>query len=239
MEPKDRVILALDFSDIDLALELADRVRDYVGLCKVGLPLLMGSGFTAVDLLRREGHKVFLDLKFHDIPTAVEMAVRESARRCVRLVTVHAAGGPAMLKRAVNALSDMTLIPGEPPPRVLAVTLLTHLDREQLDAIGIDGDPAQAALRMARLAHDIGTDGVIASPREAAAVREACGPGFLIVCPGIRSSGKRPGDDQTRVASAAQAVRDGADYVVVGRPIRQSADPVAAARALVEEIANA
>jgi orotidine-5'-phosphate decarboxylase len=238
MKPNDRVILALDFSDLDMALDLADRVRDYIGMCKVGLPLLLGAGFSAIDQLRKEGHQVFLDLKFHDIPTTVEAAVRESARRCVRLVTVHAAGGPLMLRHAVGALSDMTLIPGEAPPRVLAVTLLTSIDEQQLSAVGIDSSPSEVALRMARLARDNGTDGVIASPQEAAAVREGCGRGFLIVCPGIRPAGEASGD-QARVGTAAQAVRDGADYLVVGRPIRNAADPVAAARALVEEIANA
>jgi orotidine-5'-phosphate decarboxylase len=235
MQPKDRLILALDFADIDLAHELADRVRQHFGYVKVGLPLVIGSGLSSVERLRRAGHQIFLDLKYHDIPSSVQAAVRESARQCARLVTVHALGGPSMLRAAVRALSDLTIIPGEQPPRLLAVTILTHLTADELKAIGISEDPKHAAVTLAKIAQDAGIDGVVASPQEVAAIRKACGNHFLIVCPGIRPAGSQAGD-QARIATPAQAIRDGADYLVIGRPIRNATDPVAAAKAIVDEI---
>lgn len=238
MEPRDRLILALDLSDAELALELADRTREHVGLVKVGLPLLLRAGLGVVDRLRRDGHQIFLDMKFHDIPSTVEIAVRESARWRVRLATLHALAGPKVLSRSIRTLSEMTVVPGEQPPRLLAVTVLTHMDPAELERIGLGRDPVAAARSLARMACEAGVDGLVASAHEVPALRETCGRDVIIVCPGIRLQGQEA-RDQSRTATAAEAIRLGADYLVVGRPIHMAADPVAAARAVVEEIAHA
>jgi orotidine-5'-phosphate decarboxylase len=208
------LIFALDVPSTDQASGWAERLRGEVGLFKVGLELFSAAGPDAVRAVARVGGAVFLDVKLHDIPATVEGAARSLAVLEPALVTAHAQGGKAMLEAAVRGLG----------PRVLAITRLTSL-RASLDEV----------TEAARCAREAGCRGVVCSGTEAAAVREAVGPDLLIVCPGVRPSGSDAGD-QVRVVTPSQAIRAGADYIVVGRPIRDAADPVAAARAINAEI---
>jgi orotidine-5'-phosphate decarboxylase len=236
MQARERVIAALDFTDGDLALELAGRVRASVGLFKVGLPLVVGAGFGIVDRLRREGHAVVLDLKYHDLPDRVESAVRAAARKAAAMVTVSALGGSGMLRASMRALSEVTIVPGVPPPRIVATTLFSHVDDEALRELGFAEGPRELTLRLVRLALGAGVDGVMVAPRFAAEVRALAGPDVLILCPGIRA----PGDaHDAHGVEAADAIRAGASHVIVGAPLRRAADPEALAAALVQEVAHA
>ncbi|HZS32733.1 MAG TPA: orotidine-5'-phosphate decarboxylase [Methylomirabilota bacterium] len=229
---RERLIVALDAPDLDEAARLLGALAGLVTTFKVGSQLFTGAGPAAVELVQRHGGRVFLDLKFHDIPATVAGAVRQAARLGVSLLTVHASGGAAMLRAAVEAAAAA----GPARPAVIAVTVLTSLDRAALASeLGVPMAVEGHVLRLAGLARDAGCDGIVASPREAAALRAALGPGPLVVTPGIRAAAE-PGDDQVRVATAAAACRAGADYLVVGRPITGAADPAAAAQALLREL---
>jgi orotidine-5'-phosphate decarboxylase len=221
------LVLALDTDDLDQALDWAERAGPAIGMVKVGLELFCAHGDRAVRALTDEGHRVMLDLKLHDIPATVARAVGAAADLEVELVTVHALGGPAMLAAAAGAAPDRLV--------VAAVTVLTSHAEAELGAIGLDGAPALAE-RLARLALDAGCQALVCSPREASRLRALAGPGVHLICPGVRprSSGV-VGDDQARVATPAEAVRAGADWLVVGRPITRAADPAAAARALHDQ----
>jgi orotidine-5'-phosphate decarboxylase len=221
------LVLALDTDDLDQALDWAERAGPAIGMVKVGLELFCAHGDRAVRALTDEGHRVMLDLKLHDIPATVARAVGAAADLEVELVTVHALGGPAMLAAAAGAAPDRLV--------VAAVTVLTSHAEAELGAIGLDGASALAE-RLARLALDAGCQALVCSPREASRLRALAGPGIHLICPGVRprSSGV-VGDDQARVATPAEAVRAGADWLVVGRPIPQAADPAAAARAVHDQ----
>jgi orotidine-5'-phosphate decarboxylase len=186
-----------------------------------------------VESLVRRGHSVFLDLKFHDIPNTVAAAVRSTAALGIRMVNVHASGGPAMLAAAKDALEG---IPD--PPELLAVTVLTSMDQAQLSAMGIDRTPSEQVEVLARLGLAAGLRGFVCSPQEAAALRALTGPEGVLVVPGIRPAGAETGD-QKRIATPAEALRQGASYLVVGRPITQAPDPAEAAEAIVKEMAVA
>ena len=234
MVPHSKLIVALDFDRIGAALRLARKLAPYVEMFKVGSQLFTAEGPDAVRTLARLGRGIFLDLKFHDIPNSVVGAIRAAATLPgVRLINVHASGGSEMMRAAARAVSPLKRC-----PKLLAVTILTSLDATALRRIGLAGSPNRLVLRLARLAQKAGLDGVVASPHEISALRRACGPSFLIVVPGIRtgpaSSARR--DDQSRVASPAAAIRAGADYLVVGRPITASPDPAAAARSIASEL---
>jgi len=240
--PRSSLIVALDFDSLKSALAFAARVTDTVGMFKVGSQLFSTAGPEAVRQVAVLGNGVFLDLKYHDIPNTVAGAVLASAAMPgVQLVNVHALGGSAMLKAAVQAISAGVPM-GADRPRLLAVTILTSMDRKAMREAGIGGTPMTRAVKLARLAKQCGVDGVVASVEEAKAIRKACGRDFLIVTPGVRRleqpAGKKK-DDQARTATPAAAVRAGADYIVVGRPITAASDPRAAAQAIVEEIAAA
>jgi orotidine-5'-phosphate decarboxylase len=228
MSADPRVIVALDFPDAKGALALAQRLDPKQCRVKVGKELYTAAGPSLVEQLQRAGFGVFLDLKYHDIPNTVAGAVSEAARLGVSLVDVHALGGKAMLEAGVAALPAMGA-------RLLAITILTSHDDATLGEIGVQAPVPSSVLSLARLARAAGVDGVVASPHEVALIREACGTGFLIVTPGIRPAGAARGD-QARAATPGAAVKAGADYLVVGRPITESADPAAAARAIVREI---
>lgn len=230
-----RLILALDTPDVDSAIDLARRTRSVVGTFKVGLELYTAAGPAIVKELRRDEADVFLDLKLHDIPNTVAGAVRAAQRHEVTFLTVHASGGPSMLKAAQAALAGQTMVPGAESTKLLAVTALTSLSSDELGAIGLQGTSDDVVARLAKLARDAGLFGVVCSPREAALVKKAA-PSLSIVCPGIRGANDKGGDDQARTASAFDAVKAGADYVVVGRPIRSAPDPAEAAARIVEEI---
>ncbi|ACG75260.1 orotidine 5'-phosphate decarboxylase [Anaeromyxobacter sp. K] len=223
MKPSERICAALDFPTFAAAEPFARAVAPEVGLLKVGLELFAAEGPAAVRAAARLGRPVFLDLKLHDIPNTVEGAARSAAASGAALLTVHAAGGAEMVKAAVRGAG--------PGVRVLAVTVLTSLDAAALDAVGLAGPPEAAVVRLARLAVGAGAGGIVCSPHEVAAVRAAVGPGPLLVVPGVRPAGAAKGD-QARVATPAEAVRAGADVIVVGRPLRDAPDPAAAARAI-------
>jgi orotidine-5'-phosphate decarboxylase len=218
---RERICAALDFGAWSAAEPFARRLAPHVGMLKVGLELFVAEGPQVVRAAAALGRPVFLDLKLHDIPATVEGAARSAAATGASLLTVHAAGGEAMVRAAVKG--------GGGKLRVLAVTVLTSLDAAALDEIGLAGPPESAVVRLARLAVDAGAGGLVCSPHEVAAVRAAVGPGPLLVVPGVRPVGAALGD-QARVATPEAAVRAGADVIVIGRPLRDAADPVSAAQ---------
>jgi orotidine-5'-phosphate decarboxylase len=234
--------LALDFDRLEDALTLARAVSGVVGMFKVNTHLFTAAGPEAVERLSALGAEVFLDLKFHDIPNTVAGAVGAAARLPgVRLIDLHATGGPAMMKAGAESLARTTHSSTD-RPRLLGITILTSLDQSTMKRVGITGTPGSRAVSLARLAKESKLDGVVASPQEVRQIRRACGPEFLIVVPGIRpesTGGLAKSDDQARFATPAEAVRAGADYLVVGRPITAAPDPVAAAQRIVEEMTAA
>jgi orotidine-5'-phosphate decarboxylase len=231
--PRERLVFALDVPTLEEARAAAVRLAPEVGVLKVGLELFVREGPPAVGLGRELGRDVFLDLKLHDIPETVERAVASAATLGARYLTVHAAGGARMLARAVAAAARAPA-----PLTLLAVTVLTSLDAADLEAQGVAAVPERHVVRLAKLAWEAGVRGFVCSAAEARALREALGPDALLVAPGIRPDGAGAGD-QKRIATPAQAVAAGVDLMVVGRPLRDAPDPVAAARAVVAEIARA
>lgn len=239
VKAKDKLIVALDVESADRALDLFETLRDVVGMFKIGSQLFTAAGPDVVRQIVARGGPVFLDLKFHDIPNTVAAAGIEATRLGVSIFNVHATGGAEMMKRTAEAAAEIAAREGLIKPKVIAVTLLTSLNEEALEAVGIRGSTASVAANLARVACDSGLDGVVASPREIEIIRTSISePGFLIVTPGIRTT-RTVDDDQQRVMTASDAILAGADYLVVGRPILNAADPVNAARAIVEEIDNA
>jgi len=229
----ERLIVALDHPELASALKLVELLGDAVEFYKVGLELFIQEGASAVEALRARGKRVFLDLKLHDIPETVKRAAAQAARLDVELLTVHASGGQAMLRAAVEGAGAKT--------RVLAVTVLTSLDLADLRADGIPAaSTEEQVVRRAILARDAGCAGVVASPLEAAAIRRRVEGALLIVTPGVRLAAPAPdaGDDQKRVETPRAALKAGADAVVVGRPIRDAADPRAAAARFLDELAG-
>jgi orotidine-5'-phosphate decarboxylase len=232
---RDRIVAALDVPDLATAAALARKLSGHVGMLKVGLELFVAHGSAAIEAVKPASLPIFLDIKLHDIPNTVEGAARGAGSLGAALVTVHASGGAAMIQAVRKGLEVGAKQAGTAPPRILAVTILTSLRPEDLLAIGFAGSPAEAALRLARLAMAAGADGVVCSPEEVAALRRELGPGPLLVVPGIRAADATKYDQQ-RTGSARQAVRDGASLIVVGRPLREATDPAAAADALAREI---
>lgn len=221
----DRLIVALDTPKAARALALGEAVAPHAGLLKLGLELFCAEGPSV--LARLAAHRpVFLDLKLHDIPNTVAGAVRSLAPLGAAMLTLHAGGGPAMIAAAREAAEQA---PNR--PILLAVTVLTSMDAEALGATGVAGGPAQQVLRLARMAMAAGADGLVCSPREVPLLRDALGEAPMLVVPGIRPAGSEAGD-QARTATPEQAVADGADWIVVGRPVTGAPDPAAAARAI-------
>jgi orotidine-5'-phosphate decarboxylase len=225
-----RVIVALDFASADAALAFAARVTPQSCRLKVGKELFTAAGPAMVEKLTRDGFDIFLDLKFHDIPHTVAGACRAAAQLGVWMLDVHALGGRAMLEAARNALEAGS---GR-RPQLLAVTLLTSMSAGDMREVGIEGAPGAAVLRLAALAQASGLDGVVCSAQEAAMLRRECGHAFCLVTPGIRPL-ESARDDQQRVMTPAAAVAAGADYLVIGRPVTQAPDPVAALDAINRE----
>ena len=220
---------------------MATRLAGLAGTLKIGSQLFTSEGPAAVRKLAKLGAGIFLDLKFHDIPNTVLGAVAAAAKLPgLRLMTLHATGGVEMMRAAARAVREAGL-PAARRPKLLAVTILTSLDAVAMRKAGIQGSPAAGALRLAKLAREAGMDGAVASAHEVAAIRRACGKGFLIVVGGVRpgDARHRRRDDQARVATPGEAIRAGADFVVVGRPITAAPDPRAAAHAILEEIRRA
>jgi orotidine-5'-phosphate decarboxylase len=230
--PQDRLAVALDVSDAQQALDLIARLDGTCRWLKVGMELYYSAGNAFVETLRDQGFQVFLDLKLHDIPNTVAGAVRSVTTAGASLLTVHASGGPAMMAAAAEAASA----PGS--PRLLAVTVLTSMDAAELSAVGLSSSTMEQVILLARLAQSVGIEGMVCSPEEVAAVRDETGPDTMLVIPGIRPTGSELGD-QKRISTPGDAIGLGASMLVVGRPITRAADPAAAARAILEEIAQA
>jgi orotidine-5'-phosphate decarboxylase len=225
------LIVALDYARLRPALAVAQRLRGTAGLFKVGSQLYTAEGPRAIDKLAGLGVEIFLDLKFHDIPNTVAGAVASAADLCgVAMLTLHASGGAAMMRAARQALAGR-----KTRPALLGITILTSMDSRALRQIGMVGTPTSRAVALARLAKQAGLDGAVTSAHEAEAIRRACGPRFLIVVPGVRPANAAAGD-QERVATPADAIRAGANYLVVGRPITDARDPRRAALAICKEI---
>lgn len=233
MNIADKILVALDVESRDGALSLADSLRGSVGGFKIGSRLFTAEGPSMVRAMIERGDRVFLDLKYHDIPNTVATAVEAAALLGVWMVNVHASGGTAMMRAAREAAHNAAAKRGIAPPIVIAVTVLTSMNQAGLKETGIVIDVMDQVLRLAELTKEAGLDGVVASPRETAAIRKRCGPDFAIVTPGIRAA-DAPKDDQSRTMCAADAIAAGASYLVVGRPIIAAADPKAAALALFE-----
>ena len=225
-----RVIVALGFASADAALAFAARVEPRACRLKVGKELFTAAGPALIEKLMQRGFDIFLDLKFHDIPNTVAGACKAAAQLGVWMINVHALGGRAMLEASRNALEGLAR-----RPHLIAVTLLTSMAANDMKEVGIEGEPASAALRLAKLAQASGLDGVVCSAQEAALLKRDCGSEFILVTPGIRPVAGRQ-DDQQRVMTPAAAVAAGSDYLVIGRPVTQASDPVAALEAINTEI---
>jgi len=239
-EAAAKVMVALDKPDAATALRIAEALRHFGCWMKIGMELFYAAGPDIVRECRKLGFRVFLDLKLHDIPNTVKGASRSIARLGADMFNVHAAGGTAMMRAAAEGAAEGAASAGLPaPPLIVAVTQLTSTTREMMnEEIGIPGEVADTVTRYAMLAKKAGLHGVVASPLEAAAVKRTCGRGFLTVTPGIRPAGHAAGD-QRRIATPREAVRAGADFLVVGRPVTAAPDPAAALEQILKEMTEA
>ncbi|MCW2277302.1 orotidine-5'-phosphate decarboxylase [Heliophilum fasciatum] len=250
LKAKDRLIVALDVDSSEEALQIVREVGDWCGLFKVGMQLHNRVGFAITEQIQALGYPVFLDLKFHDIPNTVGKAATVVAQKGVAMFTIHASGGQAMMRKAVSGARDGVWGVPDPQARpwaepirgnrempvILAVTVLTSISGAVLqDEVGMDGTVQENVVRLAKLAKQAGVTGVVASPMEIAPIRSACGRGLAIVTPGVRPTWAS-GDDQARVMTPREAMRIGADYLVVGRPITAAANRAEAAQRIVEEM---
>lgn len=238
MRPEDRIIVPLDVSNQEEAIALMDRLPD-VKFWKVGLELFVSTGSEILNLLKSRNKRIFLDLKFHDIPNTMAGATRAAAGYGVDLITVHATAGRNALKAASLAAQEGSAKAGCPPAKLIAITLLTSLNsRELAFDLKIPLELPEYALSMALLAQETGLSGAVCSPQEVAQLRQTCGDDFLLVCPGVRPKWAESGD-QKRSLTPSDAIKAGADYLVIGRPITTAADPVAAWQRICEELASA
>ena len=236
--PKDRIVVALDVETGARALELVRALRGQVGLFKVGKQLFTAEGPDLVRRIIAAGERVFLDLKYHDIPATVSRAGVEAARLGVSIFNVHASGGREMMRETAHAVADFCARERLRRPAVLAVTVLTSMDNAALAETGVPATAAEQVARLAQLAKECAMDGVVASPLEIELIRRrVAAEDFVILTPGIRPAGSSR-DDQKRVMTPARAIAAGADYIVVGRPIAAAADPVEAARAIAAELGD-
>ena len=236
----DKLLVALDVDTRQRALELASALDGLAGGFKIGTRLFTLEGPALVRELVARGARVFLDLKFHDIPNTVAQAVESAVQTGAWMINVHASGGILMMQGAVKAGRETAQRLGQQPPLLIAVTVLTSMNDEVLHDIGVHRSMIDQVVALATMTQRAGMDGVVASAQETADIRRACGDNFLIVTPGIRGASARAGaDDQTRTMGPADAVRAGASYIVVGRPIIAAADPRRAAEEIVEELARA
>ena len=237
MAASDKLIVALDVDTREKALSLVDKLKDETRFFKIGLELFSSCGPGIVSAVKERGCEVFLDLKLHDIPTTVARAAAALTNLGASLFTVHALGGFDMMQRTAETVAATAARLGIPRPKIVAVTVLTSMDRKALKNVGIDAMIADEVAALAHLARDAGVDGVVASPQEARTIRAALGKDFIIVTPGVRP-GNTASDDQRRVATPREAIECGASYLVIGRPVTAAADPAAAARAIRTEIAS-
>jgi orotidine-5'-phosphate decarboxylase len=236
----DKLLVALDVESGERAMQLVDALRGLAGGFKIGNRLFTSEGPALVRRIVDAGSRVFLDLKYHDIPNTVEQAVEAAVATGAWMINVHSSGGTAMMQAAARAARDTAARLGRPVPLMIGVTVLTSMDQEALRAIGVERPVLDQVIALARLTRQAGLQGVVASAQETSAIRQACGPEFQIVTPGIRGAAAgAERNDQSRTMGPAEAVRAGASYIVVGRPIISAPDPRAAATAIVEELAHA
>lgn len=236
----DKLLVALDVESADRAMQLVTTLRGLAGGFKIGNRLFTTEGPALVRRIVDAGSRVFLDLKYHDIPNTVEQAVEAAVGTGAWMINVHASGGTAMMEAAARAARETSARLGRPAPLMIGVTVLTSMDEQALRAIGVERPVLQHVIALARLTQQAGLQGVVASAQETPAIREACGPQFQIVTPGIRgASAGSERNDQSRTMGPAEAIRAGASYIVVGRPIIAAPDPRAAAAAIADELAHA
>jgi orotidine-5'-phosphate decarboxylase len=232
---RERLVVALDVDSLNQLRSLVRRLAPEVGMFKVGKQLFTHAGPQAVRLIQELGGEIFLDLKFHDIPNTVAKAAVEATRLGVKMFNVHASGSLEMMRATVKEVRRVCRQERRRKPIMLAVTVLTSLNEDDLKRVGIDGEVADQVVRLALLTKEAGMDGVVASPHEVADIREACGRRFVIVTPGIRPFDSNR-NDQQRVMTPADAIRAGVDYIVVGRPILEAKDPLRAAQEIVAQM---
>ena len=233
---KERLVLALDVDDFKKAEELVVKLSDYVGVFKIGSQLFTAEGAKVVNMVNERGGKVFLDLKFHDIPNTVARAAEVATKLGVYIFNVHTSGGYEMMRAAAEASEKISLALGVRKPIILGVTLLTSINQEILEKeIGIKKKLEEQVVHLAKLAKAAGLDGVVASSWEIREIRKACGDDFVILTPGIRPAGKSS-DDQKRIMTPREAKKLGADFLVIGRPIRNASNPVEAAKEILREM---
>jgi orotidine-5'-phosphate decarboxylase len=234
-EPYNPIICALDTQEVTEASTIAHEVRGHVGAIKLGLEFFTANGAAGVTEITKMGVPVFLDLKFHDIPNTVAKAIAATAGMNMFMMTVHTSGGQHMLRAAIEASDRVAQVTGKERPLVIGVTLLTSLDQDDISLIGFNSTVQEQVLRLADLAQSAGLDGVVCSPFEIAPIRKACGSDLTLVVPGIRPEGSAKGD-QKRIMTPKQALERGADYLVIGRPITESADRAFAAKTILESL---
>jgi orotidine-5'-phosphate decarboxylase len=235
----DKLLVALDVESGERAMQLVDTLRGLAGGFKIGNRLFTSEGPALVRRIVAANARVFLDLKYHDIPNTVEQAVEAAVATGAWMINVHASGGSAMMQAAARAARESSARLGRPAPLMIGVTVLTSMDHEALRAVGVERPVLDQVIALARLTQQAGLQGVVASAQETAAIRQACGPDFQIVTPGIRgASAGAERNDQSRTMGPAEAIKAGASYIVVGRPIIAAADPRGAAAAIVEELKN-
>ena len=237
----NRLILALDLETLSEAERIVDLLKSRISIFKIGLQLFTREGPKAIEMVRQKGCKVFLDLKYHDIPNTVAGAAIEATRLGVSMFTIHTLGGEEVMKRCRDAVIETSLKGNIIRPMIIGVTVLSSLDQKAITALGINHTIREQALRLSKMALMSGLDGVVASPEEVKSIRESCGEDFIIVTPGIRPAGDPSGkgiplDDQKRVMAPKDAIREGADYLVIGRPILMAEDSLAAAERILREI---
>jgi orotidine-5'-phosphate decarboxylase len=236
----DKLLVALDVESGDRAMQLVTTLRGLAGGFKIGNRLFTTEGPALVRRIVDAGSRVFLDLKYHDIPNTVEQAVEAAIGTGAWMINVHASGGTAMMEAAARAARETSTRLGRPGPLMIGVTVLTSMDEQALRAIGVERPVLQQVIALARLTQQAGLQGVVASAQETPAIRQACGPQFQIVTPGIRgASAGSERNDQSRTMGPAEAIKAGANYIVVGRPIIAAPDPRAAAAAIADELAHA
>ena len=234
-DPKEKIIFALDVDHFSEAQRWVNILKDHIGIFKVGKQLFTRAGPKVVDMIRKKDQKVFLDLKFHDIPNTVAKAGEEATKLEVAMFNLHALGGFDMMKKTVEASRETAKNLGISRPLILAVTILTSMDESVMKEVGIQGPILEEVGRLAFLSMKAGVDGVVASPQEIGIIRERCGEKFLIVTPGIRLPSEKK-DDQKRTLSPKEAISNGADYLVIGRPIKEAKDPLEAVQKIIEDI---
>ena len=235
MTPEERLIVALDVDTKEKALGLVEKLKNDVKIFKIGSELFTACGPEIVADVENSGSGIFLDLKFHDIPNTVAKSVAAAVRLGVSIINVHALGGYDMMRKAAEAVAREAKALKIDPPKLIAVTVLTSTDENGLKKIGIDGTMEKQVLKLAKLARDAGLDGVVASPSEAKLIRNDLGEDLIIVTPGVRPEWAAV-NDQKRVATPKEAILNGADYIVVGRPVIEASDPAEAARKILKEI---